>query len=201
MVTRTLHPVVQNLPACPSPHDTASWCGLSQASRRVPAPLSSVASSWCGSSMPHITSTAQLPGCPTAVRCRDARWWCAVIERLLEGHEQSFLHPHHLPPADLTPTSPPPWVQQVRKQQQDQFQEPEEMPSSDSGTPSRGAMMSGFEIASVVLTLCQTQSVQSVPPFCTTHLDQFCTECCLEVTVIPRLSRVQGPGRGGGGVA
>ena len=49
-------------------------------------------------------------------------------------------------------------------------------------------MMSGFEITSIVLTLCQTQSVPSVTSFCTTHLNQFCTECCLEVTVIPRLS-------------
>ena len=47
-------------------------------------------------------------------------------------------------------------------------------------------MMSGFEI---VLTLCHTHSVPSVTPFCTAHLNQFCTECCLEVT----------GGRGGGG--
>ena len=51
-------------------------------------------------------------------------------------------------------------------------------------------MTSGFERTSIVLTLCQAQSFQSVTPFCTTHLNQFCTECCLEVTVIPRSSNV-----------
>ena len=51
-------------------------------------------------------------------------------------------------------------------------------------------MMQGFEITSIVLTLCHTQSVPSVTPFCTTHFNQFCTECCLEVTTIPRLSDV-----------
>ena len=49
--------------------------------------------------------------------------------------------------------------------------------------------MSGFEIT-IVVTLCQTQSVQSVTPLCTTHLNRFCTECCLEVTVIVWLSNV-----------
>ena len=66
------------------------------------------------------------------------------------------------------------------------------MPNATSrpGPGQRGGMMSGFEITSSVLTLCQNQSVQSVTPFCTTHLNQFCTECCLEVIVLPWLSNV-----------
>ena len=43
--------------------------------------------------------------------------------------------------------------------------------------PKRGASMSGFEITSRVPILCQSHAVQSVTPFCTTHLNQFCTEC------------------------
>ena len=51
-------------------------------------------------------------------------------------------------------------------------------------------MASGFEVTRIVLALCQTHSVQPVIPSCISHVNQFCTECCLEVTVISRLSNV-----------
>ena len=67
--------------------------------------------------------------------------------------------------------------------------------------PDFRAMASAFQLNSMILTSCQTLSVQPIVlPCCTCSVTQISTECCLEVAKMLRLSNVF---RGGfqGGVA
>ena len=54
------------------------------------------------------------------------------------------------------------------------------------GRAGGGGVMSGFEITSMILTPCQTQSVQClqiVLPCCHCSANQTSAECCLEFTI------------------
>ena len=72
----------------------------------------------------------------------------------------------------------------------------------------QGAMMSGFEISSMILTSCQPHSVQhfsivlqskSVFLAALAAQNQTSTECCLEVTALTQLLNVSWDFEGGGG--